>query len=106
MDVFDYLEKYKNTPFKEKHFNEVDALIIAVLSYVPYGELGFKKNKANAKEMHKFAKEWKPPFNASARKVKYIDLLRIAKDMRMQHLLSLKKKEMKLETSNFKPFAS
>ena len=76
MDVFGYLENYKNIPFKEKHFNEVDALIIAALSYVPYDELGFKNNKANTKEMHKLAKEWKPPFNVSARKVKYIDLLR------------------------------
>ena len=41
MDIFDYLKRYKDISFKEKHFNEIDALIIAVLSYVPYDELGF-----------------------------------------------------------------
>ena len=76
MDIFDYLKRYKDVSFKEKHFNEVDALIIAVLSYVPYDELGFDNNKAKAKDIYKLAKGWNPPFNASARKVKYIDLLR------------------------------
>ena len=76
MDIFDYLKRYKDVSFKEKHFNEVDALIIAVLSYVPYDELGFDNNKAKAKDIYKLAKGWNPPFNVSARKVKYIDLLR------------------------------
>ena len=76
MNVFDYLKQYKDISFKEKHFNEIDALIMAVLSYVPYYELGLKDNKAKAKEVYKLAEAYKPPFNSSARKIKYIDLLK------------------------------
>ena len=76
MDVFNYLKQYKDISFKEKHFNEVDALIIAVLSYVPFDELGLSKKKAKASDIYKLAKAYNPPYNTSARKVKYIDLLK------------------------------
>ncbi len=76
MDVFDYLKQYKDISFKEKHFNEVDALIIAVISYVPFDELGLDEKKAKASDIYKLIKEYKPPYNSSPRKVKYIDVLK------------------------------
>lgn len=76
MDVFDYLRQYKDISFKEKRFNEVDALIIAVLSYVPYDELGLQDKKASTSDIYKLIKAYNPPYNSSARKLKYIDLLK------------------------------
>ena len=76
MDVFDYLKQYKEITFKEKHFNEVDALIIAAISYVPYDELGLSQKKTKALDIYKLIKSYKPPYDISARKMKYIDLLK------------------------------
>ena len=36
MNVFNYVDKYGNKTFKEKSLNEIDKLIFALLSYVPY----------------------------------------------------------------------
>lgn len=76
MDVFNYLEQYKNISFKEKRFNEVDALIMAVLSYVPFDELKLEDKKASASEIHKLIEQYQAPVNSSERKLKYIDLLK------------------------------
>ena len=76
MDVFNYLKEYKDISFKEKRFNEIDALIIAVLSYVPFDELGLDDNKLKASEVYKAVKAYNPPYNSSARKIKYMDLLK------------------------------
>ena len=75
MNVFDYLKQYKDISLKEKRFNEADALIIAVLSYVPFDELGLDEKKAKAKDIYKLIKAYQPPYNSSPRKIKYIDLL-------------------------------
>ena len=76
MDVFDYLKQYQDVSLKEKHFNEIDALIIAVLSYVPFDELGFDEKKSKASDVYKLIKDFKPPFTYSPRRLKYIDLLK------------------------------
>ena len=75
MDVFDYLNQYQNTSFKEKRFNEIDALIVALLSYVPYDELGLKKGKAKAKDILELVNSYFPPHGTSQRKINYIHLL-------------------------------
>ena len=76
MDVFDYLKEYKNVSLKDKHFNEIDALIIAMLSYVPFDELKLKKDKTKASDISKLLETYEPPFNISPRKLKYIDLIK------------------------------
>lgn len=76
MDVFDYLNQYKDVSLQEKHFNEVDALIIAMLSYVPYDEIGLTSNKSAAKDVIKLTDGYIPPYGASPRRIKYINLLR------------------------------
>ena len=75
MDIFDYLNQYKNTSFKEKRFNEVDALIVALLSYVPYDELGLKRGKTKASDILKLIDSYLPPKGTSERKIKYLHLL-------------------------------
>lgn len=76
MDVFDYLNQYKDTPFRKKRFNEIDALILALLSYVPYDEIGLGKGKTRGKDVLKLLDTYYPPRGSSERKLKYIRLLR------------------------------
>ena len=76
MDVFDYLEQFKNTLFKEMSFNEIDALIFAAVSYVSYDELNLKKNKIKASKLLDLLKAYHPPVNCSERKLKYLNLLK------------------------------
>lgn len=76
MDVFDYLNQYKDIPFKEKRFNEVDALIISMLSYVPFDDLKLGKNKTRASDVYKLADLYVPPFNCGERKLKYLKVLK------------------------------
>ena len=77
MDVFGYLEQYKNVVFKEKHFNEIDALLLAAISYVPFDEFDIKKNKIKANELYSVLNGFNPPSNYSERRLKYINLLKI-----------------------------
>lgn len=75
MDVFDYLNQYQNTSFKEKRFNEIDALIVALLSYVPYDELGLTKGKTKAEDVLKLINNYYPPHGTSERRIKHLHLL-------------------------------
>ena len=43
MNVIDYLESYKDLSFKESPFNELDAAILALLSYFPFDLIGVNK---------------------------------------------------------------
>ena len=76
MDVFDYLNQYSNVSFKEKHFNEIDALVIALLSYVPYDEIKISEGKVEAKDVLKLLNFYIPPKNTSERRFKYLRLLK------------------------------
>ena len=77
MDVIDYLKSYQNISFKEAPFNEVDALVLAMISYVPFEELKAKNDKIKNSELLKCIDEYKPKKNTSERKLKYIELLRL-----------------------------
>ena len=76
MDVFDYLNHYKDTPLKQKRFNEVDALILALLSYVPYDEIGLGKGKTNAYDVIRLLDCYYPEAGTSERQLKHLRLLR------------------------------
>ena len=39
MNVYDYIENYKNDTFEEKQFNEVDATIFSFLSYIDFSSM-------------------------------------------------------------------
>ena len=52
MDVIDYLKHVADYPFKEKEFNECDALILSVVSYFPFHKLNKPKNSYNTKELY------------------------------------------------------
>ena len=36
MTVFDYIEQNKNITFKEKEFNEIDNIILSLISYLNF----------------------------------------------------------------------
>ena len=74
MQVLDYLYKYQNTDFKELPFNEVDALILAMVSYFPFDELANQKNIYSNTDLLKRINAYNPPRNAGERKLKYIEL--------------------------------
>ena len=76
MDVFDYLNQYRDISFKEKRFNEIDALIIALLSYIPYDEINLSKRKTKAEEILRLTEYYLPPIGTSERRLKYFRLLR------------------------------
>lgn len=76
MDVFDYLNTYKDVSFKEMTFNEIDALVLALVSYVPCEELNLDKEKISSAALIKLIDEYKPKRKDSPRKLKYIQLLR------------------------------
>ena len=76
MDVFDYLNQYQDISFREKRFNEIDALILALLSYVPYDELKLGKNKTKASDVSKLVDSYVPPRGTGERKLKYLRLLK------------------------------
>ena len=72
MYPLDYLRKYQNTTFKEMPFNEVDALLLALVSYVPFDELGVDHHRHSNKEILKKINEYVPPINTNERKLKYL----------------------------------
>ena len=76
MNVFDYLQGYKNVSFKEKSFNEVDALLLAMIGYVPFDELKFDKKRANTKEVLSLIENYGVPYGISQRKFNYIRVLK------------------------------
>lgn len=58
MNVIDYLKKYKDIPFKEEPFNELDALTLALMSYFPFEYIN--KKKITPKIINEFLKTYKP----------------------------------------------
>lgn len=77
MNPLDYLKKYQNTSFKEMAFNEVDALILSMVSYVPFDEIGLDYHRHSNKEVLKLINNYRPPFDANERKLNYIEIAKI-----------------------------
>ncbi len=65
MNVIDYLNAYKDIPFKSEPFNELDALILSLMGYFPFDLIG--KKKINSNEVVEFLKTYVPT-NTSERK--------------------------------------
>lgn len=76
MNVFDYLDAYQNVTLKEKRFNEIDALLFSMVSYVPFDEIGVKNNKNNSKDILALLNSYVPTYNTNERKLKYLEVLR------------------------------
>ena len=73
MDIYDYIALYKNTSFKELSFNEVDALILSLISYVPFDELNKEKSSFKNEELKSLIKSFDKN-NVSNRKKMYLRL--------------------------------
>lgn len=80
MDVINYLQTYKNSSFKEMPFNEVDALALAFISYVPIDELGITDKKIKASLLSERIKNYMPPFGTNERKLKYMKVAALVCD--------------------------
>ena len=59
MNLIDYLKNYKGKTFKQVPFNEVDGLILALMSYFPFDLMG--KKKINSSDVVEFLKTFDPP---------------------------------------------
>ena len=77
MYPLEYLRKYQNTTFKEMPFNEVDALLLAMVSYVPFDELGLDSHRYSDKEVLKRINDYVPPNNVNERKLNYLEIAKI-----------------------------
>ena len=87
MDVINYLQTYKNSSFKEMPFNEVDALALALVSYVPIDELGITDKKIKASLLSEKIKNYMPPFGTNERKLKYMKVAALVCDSkRFEHV--------------------
>ena len=58
MNLVNYLDRYKNISFKESPFNEVDALILSLMSYFPFDLIGKRVIKVD--DVTKFLNEYRP----------------------------------------------
>ena len=86
MYVLDYLYRYQNIDFKEVPFNEVDALVLAMVSYFPFDELKDQKEVYSSDELLKRINEYKPPKNSGERKLNYIEVVKIVcRSLRFKH---------------------
>lgn len=86
MNVLDYLYKYQNTSFKEKPFNEIDALVLALVSYFPFDQLTNQKKIYTNKELLARIDVYQIPFDISERKLKYIEITKtICRSSRFQN---------------------
>lgn len=70
MNIVDYLKENKDIDFKEKPFNEIDALILAVASYFPFDQI--PKKKINTNSLINFLKEYTPIDNERKRQEKQL----------------------------------
>ena len=77
MYPLEYLRKYQNVTFKEMPFNEVDALLLAMVSYVPFDELGIKPGRNSNKDILKLINNYVPPINVGERKLNYLELAKL-----------------------------
>ena len=86
MYVLDYLYRYQNIDFREVPFNEVDALVLAMVSYFPFDELNNQKEVYSSDELYRRVKEYVPPKDANERKLNYIELVKIlCHSLRFKH---------------------
>ena len=77
MNLLDYLEEYIDISFKEVAFNEIDALALAVFSYVDFKELGVNKDKIDAEDLLDYLDQYEPNPNDSERKLNYLEVARL-----------------------------
>ena len=59
MNIIDYLNTYKEKTFKKVPFNELDALIMALMSYFPFDLI--KKKRIKSSDVIEFLKTYDPP---------------------------------------------
>ena len=86
MYVLDYLYRYQNIDFREVPFNEVDALVLAMVSYFPFDELKNQKEVYSNDELYRRINEYEPPKGTPERKLKYIELVKvICRSLRFKH---------------------
>ena len=76
MHVIDYLYQYQNVSFKDVPFNECDALLLALASYFPFDELNYSQLVYRNKDLINLIDRYKPAFDASERKLKYIEIVK------------------------------
>ena len=50
MSILDYINKYGDYSFDDREFNEVDNVILSVLSYIDFDGIVLNKNKISVKE--------------------------------------------------------
>lgn len=85
MQVLDYLYKYQNTSFKELAFNDIDALILALVSYFPFDELDNPKKIYTTKDLLLRIHNYVPARDISERKLKYIEIVKtLCRSIRFQ----------------------
>lgn len=77
MDIIDYLNRYKNTSLKEMTFNEVDALVLAMISYVPFDELGVARTFFKPAYLLEKLNDFVPPYGYGERQHKYLEIARL-----------------------------
>ena len=87
MYVIDYLKQHKDTSLKDMSFNEVDALVMAMISYVPFDELGIDKTFFKPSLALEKLNDFMPPYGYNERKLKYLEVLRlVCEGKRFDHL--------------------
>ena len=72
MNLIDYLNKYKDTSFKEMPFNEIDALALADFSYVDFSNLKLDKERINSRRLAELIANYQPINEDSERKLNYL----------------------------------
>ena len=77
MDVIGYLEQYKDTSLKEMPFNEIDALALSMVSYIPFDELNINRRLFKASYLLERLNAFVPPVGYGERKIKYIILAKL-----------------------------
>ena len=71
MNLFDYVDKYKDYTFLDKSFNEIDNVILSCLSYVNFSYI-IPKNKKNKLTLKEAADRY---FMSHGKKIEKIDML-------------------------------
>ena len=87
MDIINYLEQYKDTSLKEMPFNEIDALAMSMVSYVPFDELDIKRSLFKPSYLLEKLEQFVPPLDYGERKLKYLTVLKlVCQSKRFDHL--------------------
>ena len=67
MNIINYLDSYRDFSFEEKPFNEIDALVLTLMSYFPYNLL--EKNNFDKNDILNFLKTYEPENKAERKKL-------------------------------------